>query len=190
MPITSPDPILRTMIGNDEAIVMAGVPATNMLLFHRIRFRVGDPVALMEWGASGERRKRTLILRDIEMDRARQHARADAIAALDAGARRGGLGPRVKAEPRDLNRRPLAGDELENFDAVVFDPPREGAAEQARSLALSSKVKRVVAVSCNPATFARDAALLIGGGYRLLSVTPVDQFLWSAHLELVGVFGR
>lgn len=115
---------------------------------------------------------------------------ADAIAALDAGARRGGLGPRVKAEPRDLNRRPLAGDELENFDAVVFDPPREGAAEQARALALSSKVKRAVAVSCNPATFARDAALLIGGGYRLLSVTPVDQFLWSAHLELVGVFGR
>ena len=82
------------------------------------------------------------------------------------------------------------GFSLENFDAVVFDPPREGAAEQARSLALSSKVKRVVAVSCNPATFARDAALLIGGGYRLLSVTPVDQFLWSAHLELVGVFGR
>ncbi|NBV65298.1 MAG: hypothetical protein EBR71_12715, partial [Planctomycetes bacterium] len=68
------------MIANDEAIVMAGVPAANMLLFHRIRFRVGDPVALMEWGSGTPVRKRTLILRDIEMDRARQHARADAFA--------------------------------------------------------------------------------------------------------------
>ena len=114
---------------------------------------------------------------------------AEAIAALDASARRGGLGPRVKAEVRDLNRRPLAGDEFEKFDAVVFDPPREGAAEQARALALS-EVERVVAVSCNPATFARDAALLTAGGYRLRTVTPVDQFLWSSHLELVGKFER
>ena len=68
------------MIANDEAIVMAGVPAANMLLFHRIRFRVGDPVALREWGSGTPVRKRTLILRDIEMDRARQHARADAFA--------------------------------------------------------------------------------------------------------------
>jgi Xaa-Pro aminopeptidase len=68
------------MIGNDEAIVMAGVPASNMLLFHRIRFRVGDPVALMEWSGGSSRRTRTLILRDIEMDRARAHARADAFA--------------------------------------------------------------------------------------------------------------
>jgi 23S rRNA (uracil1939-C5)-methyltransferase len=114
---------------------------------------------------------------------------AEAIAALDAGARRGGLGPRVKAEARDLNRRPLAGDELKAFEAVVFDPPREGAVEQAKALALA-KVKKVVAVSCNPATFARDAAILIGGGYRLTAVTPVDQFLWSSHLELVGAFER
>lgn len=114
---------------------------------------------------------------------------AEAIAALDAGARRGGIGPRVKAEARDLNRRPLAGDEVNAFDAVVFDPPREGAVEQAKALA-SSKVKKVVAVSCNPATFARDAGILIAGGYRLRTVTPVDQFLWSAHLELVGAFER
>ena len=113
----------------------------------------------------------------------------DAIAALEAGARRGGRGSLVKAEARDLNRRPLAGEELGSFEAVIFDPPREGAAEQAKALA-SSKVKRVVAVSCNPATFARDAAILIGGGYRLRTVTPVDQFLWSPHLELVGAFER
>jgi Xaa-Pro aminopeptidase len=68
------------MIASDEAVVMAGVPALNMLLFHRIRFRVGDPVALVEWPAPGSPRRRTLILRDIEMDRARQHARADTIA--------------------------------------------------------------------------------------------------------------
>lgn len=68
------------MIASDEAIVMAGVPAVNMLLFHRIRFRVGDPVALMEWGGGADLRRRTLILRDIEMDRARQHARADTVA--------------------------------------------------------------------------------------------------------------
>ena len=73
-------PYSAAMIGNDEAIVMAGVPASNMLLFHRIRFRVGDPVAIMEWGAGRDRRTRTLILRDIEMDRARAHARADAFA--------------------------------------------------------------------------------------------------------------
>ncbi len=114
---------------------------------------------------------------------------ADAIAALDAAARRGGLGPRVKAEARDLNRRPLSADELDGLDAVIFDPPREGASEQAKALAYSD-VKRVVAVSCNPATFARDAALLIAGGYRLQTVTPVDQVLWSPHLELVGVFER
>jgi len=114
---------------------------------------------------------------------------AEAIASLDAGARRGGLGPQIKAEARDLNRRPLAGEELEAFDAVVFDPPREGAAEQARALALSG-VKRVVAVSCNPATFARDAGFLIAGGYTLRQVLPVDQFLWSPHLELVATFER
>ena len=79
------------MIGNDEAIVMAGIPASNMLLFHRLRFRVGDPVALMEWSASGTRRTRTLILRDIEMDRARAHARADAIACPRDFEPRGGL---------------------------------------------------------------------------------------------------
>ncbi len=114
---------------------------------------------------------------------------AEAIAALDAGARRGGLGPQMKAEARDLNRRPLSGGELDGLDAVIFDPPREGAVEQVKALA-HSDVKRVVAVSCNPATFARDAAMLIAGGYRLRDVTPVDQFLWSPHLELAGTFER
>jgi 23S rRNA (uracil1939-C5)-methyltransferase len=72
---------------------------------------------------------------------------------------------------------------------VVFDPPRQGAEAQARALA-ASKVPTVVAVSCNPATFARDAALLVAGGYRLTRVTPVDQFRYSAHVELVARFER
>ena len=79
--------------------------------------------------------------------------------------------------------------ELKAFDAVVFDPPRAGARAQAEQLAASS-VPRVVAVSCNPATLARDARILIDGGYRLTAVTPIDQFLWSAHVEAVAVFER
>jgi 23S rRNA (uracil1939-C5)-methyltransferase len=99
-----------------------------------------------------------------------------------------GLKP-VTTLARDLFRDPLAPVELQPYDAVVFDPPRAGAEGQARELA-RSKVKTVVAVSCEPKTFARDAAILIAGGYRLDSVTPIDQFAWSAHVEVVGVFRR
>jgi 23S rRNA (uracil1939-C5)-methyltransferase len=114
---------------------------------------------------------------------------ADAVAALrQAAATTSGLKP-VAAEARDLFRRPLVASELSRFDAVVFDPPRQGAQAQARELA-TSKVPLVVAVSCNPATFARDARLLMDGGYRLETVTPVDQFRYSAHVELVARFRR
>jgi 23S rRNA (uracil1939-C5)-methyltransferase len=99
-----------------------------------------------------------------------------------------GLKP-IDAQARDLFRRPLTAKELSAFDAVVFDPPRQGAQAQACELA-ATKVPAVVAVSCNPATFARDARILIDGGYRLTRVTPVDQFRYSAHVELAGVFGR
>lgn len=99
-----------------------------------------------------------------------------------------GLKP-VTVQARDLFRDPLAPIEMQSYDAVVFDPPRAGAEAQARELA-RSRVKTVVAVSCEPKTFARDAAILIAGGYRLKSVTPVDQFAWSPHVEVVGVFER
>lgn len=99
-----------------------------------------------------------------------------------------GLKP-IDAQQRDLFRRPLTAKELAGFDAVVFDPPRQGAQAQARELA-AGKVPVVVAVSCNPATFARDARILIDGGYRLTRITPVDQFRYSAHVELVGVFEK
>lgn len=113
---------------------------------------------------------------------------AGAIAALAKAARTPGLKP-IKAEPRDLFRRPLVPPELRDFDAVVFDPPRQGGQAQALKLA-ASKVPVVVAVSCNVATFARDARLLIDGGYRLEAVVPVDQFRHTPHVELVARFTR
>jgi 23S rRNA (uracil1939-C5)-methyltransferase len=113
---------------------------------------------------------------------------AAAIAALSKAARAPGMRP-VDAKPRDLFRRPFVAQELRGVDAVVFDPPRQGAQAQARALA-ESKVPVVVAVSCNPATFARDAEILIGGGYRLQAVTPIDQFRYSAHVEIVAKLER
>nr|WP_246556902.1 methyltransferase [Bradyrhizobium liaoningense] len=113
---------------------------------------------------------------------------AGAVAALAKAARTPGLKP-IKAEPRDLFRRPLVPQELRDFDAVVFDPPRQGAQAQALKLA-ESKVPVVVAVSCNVATFARDARLLIDGGYKLETVVPVDQFRHTPHVELVAKFKR
>ncbi len=104
----------------------------------------------------------------------------------------GGVAERLRpvtTDVRDLVRRPLPPSDLQGFDAVVFDPPRAGAQAQAEQLAASS-IPTVVAVSCNPATFARDAAILIRGGYRAGRVTPIDQFLYSPHLEVVAVFRR
>lgn len=124
-------------------------------------------------------------------ERARVHAvdsDAAAIAALRQAAAAPGLKP-IDAQVRDLFRRPLIAAELAQFDAAAFDPPRQGAQAQARALAVS-KVPVVVAVSCNPATFARDARLLVDGGYRLVAVTPVDQFRYSAHVEIVARFVR
>lgn len=112
-----------------------------------------------------------------------------AIDALTAAARAAPGLKRVTAEARDLFRRPLAAGELSRFDAVVFDPPRAGAEAQARALA-ASKVARVVAVSCAVATLARDAAILIRGGYALEAIVPVDQFRHSAHVEAVATFRR
>ena len=112
-----------------------------------------------------------------------------AVAALQkAATSTPGLKP-IKAEARDLFRRPLMPQELRDYDAVVFDPPRQGAQAQARQLA-AGKIPVVIAVSCNAASFARDARILVDGGYRLVRVTPVDQFLYSAHMEVVACFKR
>jgi 23S rRNA (uracil1939-C5)-methyltransferase len=114
---------------------------------------------------------------------------AGAVSALQkAAASTPGLKP-VKVEARDLFRRPLVPPELRDLDAVVFDPPRQGAQAQVQQLA-KSRIPLLVAVSCNAATFARDARLLIDGGYRLARVTPVDQFRHTPHVELVARFVR
>ena len=96
---------------------------------------------------------------------------------------------RVGVEHRDLFRRPLTQEELDRFEAVVIDPPRAGAKEQIEVLARST-VARIAYVSCNPATFARDAKSLIDGGFRLNRITPVGQFRWSTHVELAAAFSR
>jgi 23S rRNA (uracil1939-C5)-methyltransferase len=112
----------------------------------------------------------------------------EALAALDAAARKSG--GRVEAVRRDLSRQPLMPKELDAFAAVVLDPPFAGAADQMPMLARSTKLERVIYVSCNPAALGRDAKLLQAAGWRLVSAKPVDQFLWSAQLEAVVVFAR
>jgi 23S rRNA (uracil1939-C5)-methyltransferase len=111
------------------------------------------------------------------------------LAALDRAARVSGLARCVTSERRDLQRAPLAGAELTRFDALVVDPPRAGARAQAAALA-ASRLDRLALVSCNPATFARDARIIVDGGWRCLWVRPIDAFLWSSRIELVGAFAR
>jgi 23S rRNA (uracil1939-C5)-methyltransferase len=106
-----------------------------------------------------------------------------------AAMRHAAAGLSFKAEQRDLARSPLTEQELNRFDAVVFDPPRAGAKDQAEYLALS-KVPKIVAVSCNPTTLARDLRALVDGGYVIDQITPIGQFAWSAELEAVAVLHR
>ena len=110
-----------------------------------------------------------------------------AVAALAVAAQ--AAGRPVEAHARNLYSRPLGLAELAGLDAVVLDPPRLGARDQVAALA-ASPVPVVAMVSCNPATFARDARLLVDGGYACPSVMPVDQFVWSPHVELLGIFRR
>jgi 23S rRNA (uracil1939-C5)-methyltransferase len=112
-----------------------------------------------------------------------------AVAAVTNAVNHAGLAGRVTATVRNLDSSPLPPEELKRFDCVVFDPPRAGAKTQAEMLA-RSRVKRVVAVSCNPTTFARDARILVDGGFKLTDLVAVDQFVWSAHVEIVAAFRR
>lgn len=131
----------------------------------------------------------TFSLRLAEMARVSSvDSDAKAIAALKRGANMPGLKP-IDAQARDLFRRPLTAQELSGFDLAVLDPPRQGAEAQAREFP-KSKVEKIIYVSCSPASFARDAKILVNAGFKLGNVTPVDQFKYSAHVELVGVFAR
>jgi len=96
---------------------------------------------------------------------------------------------RMEVEERNLMREPFSSSECNDFDLVIFDPPRIGAKAQAKQLA-QSNVKNIIAISCDPSSFARDAKILIDGGYELKTLQPVDQFLWSPHLELAAYFER
>lgn len=111
----------------------------------------------------------------------------DMMAALDKGWRQAIDLKKVTHEARDLFRRPLLPDELDKFDAAIIDPPRAGADAQVVTLC-KSNIKKIAYVSCNPVSFARDAALLVANGYDLRFVQTVDQFRWSSHIELVGGF--
>jgi 23S rRNA (uracil1939-C5)-methyltransferase len=112
----------------------------------------------------------------------------DAVLGLKAAADRSQR--MIGIDHRDLFRRPLDAAELDRFDAVVLDPPRAGAREQMPALAATTKVRRIAYVSCNPSTFGRDARTLVEGGWRLERITPVGQFRWSTHTELVAAFAR
>lgn len=114
---------------------------------------------------------------------------APALAALDRASRFASGLKRVTSERRDLFRRPLTFKELNAFDGLVFDPPRAGAEDQSKQIARSD-VPFVAAVSCNPVTLARDLRILLDGGYALKSVTPIDQFLWSSHVESVALLEK
>lgn len=116
-------------------------------------------------------------------------ARYAAEASRDASAALKKAAPTIAVEHRDLYRRPLDGTDLERFGGVILDPPRAGASEQTRALA-GSGVRRIAYVSCNPATFARDAKMLVDGGYEFQWVRPVGQFRWSTHVELAACFTR
>jgi 23S rRNA (uracil1939-C5)-methyltransferase len=112
-----------------------------------------------------------------------------ALAALSNAARKAqGLRP-VTTEKRDLFRRPLTAAELKRFDAAVIDPPRAGAEAQSAQLAASG-IERIAMVSCSAGTFARDLRILVDGGYRIGRITPVDQFLWSPHIEIIARLER
>jgi 23S rRNA (uracil1939-C5)-methyltransferase len=110
-------------------------------------------------------------------------------ASRDAAAAVTQAAPQLRVDHRDLYRRPLDKDELRPFDAVILDPPRAGAEEQVKNLA-GSNVSRIAYVSCNPATFAHDARILVNGGYALAWIRPVGQFRWSTHVELAAAFVR
>ena len=112
------------------------------------------------------------------------------VQALHAAASTADCAAKISALARDLDREPLMASELQRFDGLIIDPPRAGARAQVEAIAAGHGPKKIAMVSCNPATFARDARILIDAGHRLLWIQPIDAFLYSAEIELVGAFER
>lgn len=180
--IWEPEPVTITLSGTPVALpIGAFLQATvegEAALIAAMREAVGDAGIVADLFAG----LGTFALASPGKVYAAEGAR-DAVLALKAAGR--GL----FVEHRDLFRRPLDETELNRFEAVALDPPRAGAKEQAPLLACSS-VPRIAYISCNPNTFARDARILVEGGYRLDWVRPVGQFLWSTHVELAAAFSK
>ena len=198
---------LARLVWNDEPVAQAQPPVQRF----GTAWVVPPPGAFLQASANGE-----ALLRDFILDAVGEsktvvdlfagcgafslplaerctvtaiEGEAAMIAALDAGWRQTEGLRTVTGITRDLFRRPLLPDELNKFDAIVFDPPRAGAKAQAAEIARST-VPVVVGASCMPGSFARDAALLAAGGYTLEKVMPVDQFRWSTHVEMAGIFRK
>jgi len=164
-----------------QAVAAAEQSMADLVLEHLKRpKRVADLFAGA--GAFALRLAKQVEVHAVEGDQA-------ALSALDRAFRFGSGLKRVNVEKRDLFQRPLTFKELNAFDGVVFDPPRAGAEAQSKQLARSD-VPLVAAVSCNPTTLARDLRILIDGGYRLVSISPIDQFLWSPHVEAVALLEK
>jgi 23S rRNA (uracil1939-C5)-methyltransferase len=176
----------RAMVPLPPGAFLQAVPAAEAAMAAFVAEAVGDATQVADLycgvGTLTFKLAETAAVRAIDQS-------AATLRALDAASGTlSGLKP-IATEARDLVRRPLLAADMKRLDAVVFDPPRAGAAEQAREIARSA-VPLAVGVSCNPATFARDARTLVDGGFVLRTVLPIDQFLWSPHVELVGVFSR
>jgi 23S rRNA (uracil1939-C5)-methyltransferase len=171
-----PPPGAFTQASAEAEAIMAGLAAEHLAGSRQI----ADLFA--GFGTFALELARTASVRAVESSQA-------ALDALAAAHRRATGLKRIETERRDLFAFPLAPAELNRFDGVVFDPPRAGAKAQAAALA-ASEVPRIAAISCNPASFARDARALVDGGYRLERVVPVDQFVFSAETEVVGLFAR
>lgn len=164
-----------------QAVAEAEKAMVELALGHlRKQKRVAD--LFSGWGAFSLRLARQSIVHAVESD-------ALTLASLDDAYRHAKGLKTLTSEKRDLFRRPLTFKELNRFDAVLFDPPRAGAEAQTSQLARSN-VRKVVAVSCNPVTLARDLAILRNGGYAVISVTPIDQFVWSPHVEAVALLEK
>jgi 23S rRNA (uracil1939-C5)-methyltransferase len=176
----------RVMVALPPGAFLQAVPAAEAAMAAFVAQAVGGAAQVADLycgvGTLTFKLAETAAVRAIDQSAAAVKALASASGLVS------GLKP-ITIEARDLVRRPLLAADMKRLDAVVFDPPRAGAAEQAREIACSA-VPLAIGVSCNPASFARDARTLVDGGFVLRKVLPVDQFVWSPHVELAGVFSR
>lgn len=176
-----PEPVTVTLSGTCVSLPVGGfLQATEdgeAALIERVREAVGGSACIAD------------LFAGIGTFALAVRASYAAEASRDASAALNRASSAMAVEHRDLYRRPLDAGELKRFDAIVLDPPRAGAAEQIKSLSASA-VQRIAYVSCNPATFARDARMLVDGGYLFEWVRPVGQFCWSTHAELAACFTR